>query len=284
MRVFRPAARAKWAQVVGIGLTVLVLLTAVGLTTELFGHGPTYTLSHGAVTFDSGSFYSGKRTFAASDVTDARVVALQNGIRTNGTGAPGLCAGHFRYSNLGDVWQANRCEGTGVLVSVRGQDEPLLVSPPDPEGFIAQLRAGTDMVVTTPGAGPSLVMLIPIGALVSVFFVAAVFAFGPRAMRYVIDGSDLRIETLFSKRTYPARELRARLHVPSVSIRLWGTSFPGYHTGLFRESGETTRITATDVRSEGVLVEGPARLFVSPADVRAFLVALEHAGATVRSG
>jgi hypothetical protein len=70
----------------------------------------------------------------------------------------------------------------------------------------------------------------------------------------------------------------AGAHSPEVTLRIAGTGAPGYYTGLFRVDGVSTRVYATNVRA-GVLVEGPARVYLSPEDVPGFLDAMRVAGA-----
>jgi hypothetical protein len=65
-----------------------------------------------------------------------------------------------------------------------------------------------------------------------------------------------------------------------VTLRVAGTAMPGYYTGYFRADGQSTRVYATDLK-DGVLLEGPARIYLSPADPEAFLAALREEGGTV---
>jgi len=85
---------------------------------------------------------------------------------------------------------------------------------------------------------------------------------------------------MFGRKRWPTEQLRARRHSPSVKLRLAGAAMPGYYTGIFRADGTTTRIYATSLK-DGVLLEGPARVYVSPADIPEFLAALREEGATV---
>jgi hypothetical protein len=112
--------------------------------------------------------------------------------------------------------------------------------------------------------------------------VVALMLLGPGRMAYRIGEGRLEVSTLFGGRSWPLKELRARPHRPHVTLRVAGTAAPGYYTGLFRVDGTNTRIYATDLKS-GVLLEGPARVYLSPADVTAFLEALRVAGAQVEA-
>ena len=55
---------------------------------------------------------------------------------------------------------------------------------------------------------------------------------------------------------------------------------PGYYTGFFRIDGESTRVYATDL-GDGVLLEGAARVFLTPEHPDAFLTSFRAAGGTV---
>jgi hypothetical protein len=57
----------------------------------------------------------------------------------------------------------------------------------------------------------------------------------------------------------------ARPHCLRLGLRLWGVGLPGYHTGLYLADGKRTRVYAT--QREGVLLQGCARILVSPAEV-----------------
>ncbi len=110
--------------------------------------------------------------------------------------------------------------------------------------------------------------------------VVSLLVFGPRRMRYSIEGGELHVRTLFGHKRWPVREVRARRYEPQRMWRVAGSSVPGYFTAVFRESSETVRVYATDLK-RGVLIEAPVRAFLSPADPSGFLEALRTAGAAV---
>jgi hypothetical protein len=286
---FRPPLRRSRAPVILalVFLPVMLLATAALGAIALGSNQVSYTIRGGVLTVDTGSLLDSKRTFAVSDVTDARVIDVYGGRRTRGTGAPGLCTGSWWYPGIGSVWQATDCSSHVVLLRVASEPLPVLLSPPDPEGFVDRLRAGGDALVVLPPGSMAVLRVVPgLGALVSLVTVAMLGALllgGAKRMRYLIEGGELTIETVFSRRTFATNELRAREHVPAVGFRLAGTAFPGYYTGLFRVDGVTTRVYATQLRAPGVLLEGPARVFLSPEDPAAFLDALARAGAFVES-
>ena len=285
-REFRPPIRkSRFALIFGVVLAVITLLGGAVLGAVALGSSQvSYTIRSGTLTVDSGSFIDGKRTFAVADVTDARALTVSDGTRMRGTGAPGVCTGLWWYPSVGEVWQATNCSSRAVLLQVTGQERPILVSPPDPDAFVTELKPGTNDSIVLPPGDATVMRVVPgVGALVlvlSAVLLTMLFVVGPKRMRYVVADGELSVHTIFSRRSFDARELRARLHVPAVTLRLAGTAFPGYYTGLFRADGVTTRVYATQLKSEGVLLEGPARVFLSPEDPAALLKALGEAGAT----
>jgi hypothetical protein len=287
MTEFRPPLRSSKVPVVLAAVILPVMLVAVAAlgAIALGSNQVSYAIEGGMLTVDTGLLLDSKRTFAVASVTDARVVDVRGGARTRGTGAPGLCTGMWWYPGIGSVWQATDCSSHVVLLTVAGEPQPVLISPPDPDGFIEQLHAGTDTRIVLPPGSATLLRVVPalgaLVALVSLGMLGLLLFGGAKRMRYVVEGGELTIETVFSRRTFSTSELRARLHVPSVGLRLMGTAFPGYYTGLFRVDGVTTRVYATQIREPGVLLEGPARVFLSPADPAAFLDALARAGSFV---
>jgi hypothetical protein len=284
VREFRPRSRPSRAGLVlavilgGAMLLGTLILGAIAAGTSQV----TYRLHGTSLDVGSGSFLDGTRTFALSSIQEMRVVDLRGGRRSRGTGAPGICTGQWWYPELGSVWQATGCTPQGVVLRVSGEERPIVVSPPDADAFIAAVKAGTEFGIELPAGDALLLKALPGAAAVLLLFssamIVAVFVAGPKRMRYVVADGRLSVQTLFSKQSWPVAELRARAHVPKVTMRLFGTAFPGYYTGLYRADGANTKVYATDLKS-GVLVEGPARVYVSPADPDAFLAALREAGA-----
>ncbi len=286
VREFRPRERRSRAGLVlAIVLGVVMLVGGGVLGTIAAGSGQvTYRAHGGVVEVGTGSYFDGTHMFAEGRIRDARVTDLRGGYRTRGTGAPGLCTGNWWYPELGPVWQATSCANRGVVLDVRGEERRVVVTPPDPEAFVAAINAGTDFEIALPPGGVTLLKIIPgvaaLFLLITTGMIVAVFLAGPKRMRYLVDGDTLEVQTLFSRRSWPVRSLHARAHTPKVTMRIFGTAFPGYYTGLYRADGANTRIFATDLKS-GVLMEGPARVFLSPAEPEAFLSALRDAGGTI---
>ncbi len=217
-------------------------------------------------------------------MAEARVVNLGSGRRVAGTALPGFCGGHFRYTDLGDVWQATTCSSRGVLVRAVGAELPIVVSPPNADVFLEALRGGIPMHVTLPPPemGPLWIVALVVGplALVGIVVLPVLLLVGPGRMRYLVEGGRLEVITLFGRQSWPTRGARARPYTPGRMLRVGGTAAPGYYTGRYRESGQPTRVYATDVK-QMVLFEGEARVLVSPEDREGFLKALEGAGVEV---
>jgi hypothetical protein len=286
VREFRAPIRSSVVRtVLAIVLSLIVPVPMVGLLAIVSGMSPaSYTIGDGALVVESGDFFSGRRRVSLDDVTDARLVTLHGGRRKAGTSLPGFCAGRFTYPDLGAVWQVTNCGARAVLVQARGEERPIVISPPDPEAFLDRLRSGQATQVTLPP--PDTILLKTLGymlvlvAIVGPLAVSALLLFGPSRMRYLVGSGTLEVKTLFGTKRWPTRGARAKGHTPSKLWRVGGTAVPGYYTGLYRESGQTTRVYATDVRRV-VLFEGPARVILSPEDRVAFLRALEEEGVTV---
>jgi hypothetical protein len=287
VREFRPEVRPSAFRILlAVILPLFVLIPIGALMAMVLGASPAaYAIRGGSLVVESGDPFSSVRTVPLSDITDAREVALRGGRRTAGTALPGLCSGRFSYPDLGAVWQVTDCGGRGVLITAAGQPVPIVLSPPDPQAFLSSLRSGTDMVVTLPppDKGPLRVLAAVVGpiSIAVILMVSAVMLLGPGRMRYLVGGGFLEVRTLFTRKRWPVAGARARAYTPSRVRRLVGTAAPGYYTGLYRESGETTRIYATSL-ARVVLFEGPARVIASPEDRVGMLRALEEEGATIQ--
>jgi hypothetical protein len=286
MREFAPPVRPSVVRsAFGIVMPLVVLLPMLALYPVLFAtHGVTYRISNGTLTVETADAFSGSRTVKLADVTDVRVVALGRGRRVAGTALPGYCGGRFEYPGLGAVWQATDCGSTAVVLRARSEALPIVLTPPDPATFVEDVRTGREGSVTLAPAksGLRFVVLGVLGAALLATLMASALAFlGPKKMRYVVREGALEVHTLFGKKRFAVAGARARVHRPSRMWRVGGTGLPGYFTGLFREEGKNTRVYATDLGGEVVLLEGEARVIVSPIDRAGFLRALAAEGASV---
>ncbi len=287
MREFSPPVRPSALRVVlAVVFPLIVLGLLGGLFAVVFGLTPVrYTIDDGALVVHSGELLAGKRTLPLADIKEARVVTARGGRRIAGTALPGHCTGIFSYPDFGSVWQATHCGANAVLVTSAPGERPVLITPPDPALFVAALHAGTPTSITLPppDTGPVRTVLLLFGGagVVTVLMVSAVLLLGPSQMRYRVGDGVLEVRTLFGRQSWPIAGAHARAHTPEKLRRVAGTAAPGYYTGRFRESGQGTRVYATEVERV-VLFEGADRVILSPEDRVAFLRALEEEGATVK--
>jgi hypothetical protein len=286
MREFRPPVRpsgVRTALAIVVGLVIAVALVPLVLV-AVGSQRTTYVLAGGTLVVDSGSWLDGRRSIPLAMVHEARAITLQGGRRTFGTAMPGHCAGRFEYADIGAVWQATDCSRAAVLVTTNDGDRPVVVTPPDREAFLQALDAGTEFRIELPppsASGPRALLLIVIpAALIGAVLTAATLLLGPSRMVYRVGDGQLEVRTIFGRRAWPASSLRARGHSSRLQLRLAGTGVRGYYTGFYLADGKRTRVYATEAEG-GVLLEGPARIFVSPDDREGFLAALRAEGATV---
>jgi hypothetical protein len=290
MREFRPPNRPSVLRVV---LAVFVAAATLGPVSALgaiaFGISRvSYSIAGGTLTVRSGDLLAGERKLPLAEIAESRVVTLPHGRRTSGTALPGYCVGHYTYPDLGAVWQATNCGHRGVLVRAKDDARPLVLvlTPPDPEGFLVQLRDGTETVIDLPQPekGPLFVIAaiaIPL-AIVMAVMVGSLMLFGPSRMRYLVGDGALEVRTMFGRKRWSTAGARAKGHTPARLWRVAGAGMPGYYTGLFREGGQSTRLYATDL-TRIILFEGEDRVMVSPEDRAGFLEALRAEGVEVES-
>lgn len=286
MREFRPPVRPSAVRVAfAVILPVVVIVPMVAVLALVLGMTPaSYTIGEGSLVVKSGDLFAGDRSIRLADVTETSIVPLSHGRRTGGTALPGFCAGRWSYPDLGTVWQVTTCARRGVLLRATGQDHPIVISPPDLADFADKLRTGTPAVVTLPppDKGPLHILLMVVAplAIVTAIVVPMLLLLGPKKMRYLVGDGALEVHTIFGKKRWPTAGARAREHTPARLIRVAGSGAPGYYTGIFRESGETTRVYATAL-DRVVLFEGSQRVLLSPEDRAGLLRALADEGVNV---
>lgn len=286
MREFRPPVRSSVLRTVLAVLLPIFVTVPIGVLVLLAFSGgqATYTIVDGALVVRSGEPFDGQRTVPLAGVTEARLVSLRGGRRTGGTALPGLCAGRFAYPDLGEVWQVTDCSARAVLVRATGEDRPILVTPPDPAAFMDALRAGTAMDIALRPADRSplrvLAFVVTPLAILGGLMMAATLQLGPSRMRYLVGHGAFEVETIFGRKRWPTAHARAKVYTPTGLQRVAGTAAPGYYTGRYRESGQSTRVYATDIERM-VLFEGPDRVLVSPEDRVGLLRALEEEGVVI---
>ncbi|MBI4820710.1 MAG: hypothetical protein HY791_30880 [Deltaproteobacteria bacterium] len=288
LREFRPPlVKSKVPGILAV-ILVFVLVVPLGFTFSLLSGSlaATYEITSESLLVTTGSILDGKKIVRLSDITTKRAVDLGWGRRSMGTSLPGYCAGRWTYGSVGTVWQATNCNRFGVLLTVTGEERPIFLTPPDPEAFLKYLESSTPMKVELDrpvSTGISLILgIVFLFVGVTVVALVALLLRGPRRLKYEIGGGRLYVQTMFSKKDWATSSLRVRTHVPEGAWRLAGTAVNGYYTGIYRMDGKNTKVYATTLAS-GVLIEGPARIFVTPEQRDEFLDALEAAGATIES-
>jgi hypothetical protein len=100
---------------------------------------------------------------------------------------------------------------------------------------------------------------------------------------YRVGDGGLELPTLLGARRYALAGARATAVVrPRVALRVAGAALPGYYAGWFWMWGKLTRVWATRMDA-GVRIDRAdgGCIFVTPADVPAFLEALSAAGVRV---
>jgi hypothetical protein len=229
---------------------------------------------------------SGDRSVRRADVERASLATVRGGRRTNGTAMPGHCTGSFRFADIGDAWAAGNCSPEVVVVRVRGDARPLILTPPDRQAFVAALLTGTPMTVEpAPVEAPPnwwLFKLLALTPLATVVIGPGIFALSSARLGYAVGDGELEVRTAFARRRISLRGATARPYRPRRLARIAGSNLPGYNTGFFRGEEGTVRVYASTVE-EGVLIEGRRRVFVSPADRAGFLDALRTAGTLVET-
>jgi hypothetical protein len=171
-----------------------------------------------------------------------------------------------------------------VLIEAVSEAHPIVIAPDDPLDFVARIRSGTETAIELPPPDPGPIRVF-LGMLAVVVFgsaaaLSALLFSGPGAMRYRIGNGALEVHTLFGRKRWSIGGAHAQSYTPVRLWRLAGTAVPGYYTGLYRESGTTTRVYATDL-TRVILFDGPARVILSPEDPAGMLRALEAEGAHV---
>lgn len=282
--VYRPPRLKRGLQLaLGLPLTVVVLLPtlfAVWLTwaphvIELRIHDGQLHIATAPAPI------SRHRTIDLTSVVNVEEIDLGRGRKIAGTGLPGYCVGTFSYPETGRVWQATDCSRQ-ALVLRRTNDNPLVLTPPDPERFRAALAIGGGYheIQPPPETGRGwffvklVILLIPlVGVLIPLIFFVA-----PGRLNYLVISGGLEVSTLFGSKRFITAGCTARSHYPQIGLRLWGTGAPGYYTGTYRVDGANAKIYTTSV-DEGVLIEGPGvRVFINPEDEEGFLQAIRTVG------
>jgi hypothetical protein len=213
--------------------------------------------------------------------------------RTNGIGLPNYQSGWFRLKNGSSGLLFVTDWSRAVLVPTI-ENFNLVVSPADPQAFLAALKQPATAVATFPsssGAAPltsayswlffALCVGIP-GALAAVL---GYVAYSSRGLTFEVSEEGLRIRGDLFGRRIPTSSLRledARLvdlkeapeHRPS--LRTCGAGLPGYSSGWFRlrDHGKALLFLTDRRRAVYLPTSDGYALLISPEDPEGFLAAL----------
>jgi hypothetical protein len=290
MRTFPPVVVRKVARVV-TGAIMLAVVTVAGFIVPGIVWLPRairYEVSADSlrVMLRSGWWRTGREVHLSA-ITSARPVELGPGRRTMGSAMPGYCVGSYAFPGLGAVWLATSCGRAAVLVEAAGQPRPIVIAPADRGAFLTALFSRRAATFEPPPGAPIPgwtvvrvlaflpVLLIPL--LVATFFVA------PGRLRYEIGQGELLVRTLIGTKRFPLAGTTVRRCSPGRVLKVAGNGLPGYYTGWFHLDGGSARVYATRL-TDGVLLEGAWRVFVTPAEIEVFVEELKRNGGGTVSG
>ena len=288
MLLFLPAPARTFPAWVRYGLAGLLLVGAAALAGLLLApSGVTYEVAGGQfLVHGHAGVWPEERSIALADVRDAAELTVSAGRRTAGTGLPGYCSGSwtFRAGGEPEPFQvATTCGADVVRIDVAGA-RSWLVSPADPAALLAALRSGeATRLPARPGAASPVwwpVFWLSVLALLSVPL-ALIGVYWK--IWYRVGEGVLELPTLLGTRRYAMAGARAAAVLrPRVALRVAGAALPGYYAGWFWMWGKLTRVWATRMDA-GVRIDRAdgGCIFVTPADVPAFLAALSAAGVRV---
>jgi len=243
-----------------------------------------YEISDGLLRIQTGfRFHPSLRTVKLGDIEKARSVDLEKGSRRAGTSIPGYCAGHFYFPGLGSVDLAGDCSSDVVVLDLSGSSRPLVVTPGRRDEFLEALRGGgvyrEEFHPEFAGAKGwkflrrgMLLLVLPVLGIPFLFFIP------PRKLYYRVVPLAVEVHTTLGFKRFSLSNCFARIFTPENSMKLMGSSMPGYHAGRFLVDGMKTRVYATSLK-EGILIEGPdLRLFINPEEPGLFLEVLKSHG------
>jgi len=282
-----------------IGLLTLGLGAFLG-TLSVFGSRiVTLEVSEGGLRVH-GDIYGRFIPRAALQVGNAR--ALDRGAepgyapasRTNGIGLPNYQSGWFRLANRSKALLFVTDWSRAVLVPTT-ENFDLLVSPADPQAFLAALKLPATSVATFPisaSASPLTSalswLLLAARVLIPVTIAALLgyIAYSTRGVRFEVSDEGLRIRGDLFGRLIPRGSLRVEdaqildlkkeaAHRPL--LRTFGVGMPGYSSGWFRlkDGGKGLLFLTDPSRAVYLPTTDGYTLMVSPADPEGFLAALD---------
>jgi hypothetical protein len=215
--------------------------------------------------------------------------------RTNGTGLPNYQSGWFRLAN-GSKGLLFVTDWSRAVLVPTNENFDLLVSPADPQAFLAALKQPATAAAIFPissGPGPfssSLSGILLLTAVLIPLAVAALLsyvAYSTRAVRFEVLDDGLRIRGDLFGRLIPRTSLQvndARIvnlkeepaHRPV--LRTFGVGLPGYSSGWFRlkDRGKGLLFLTNPSRALYLPTADGYTLLISPRDPEGLLTALAN--------
>lgn len=227
------------------------------------------------------------RHFPRERIDSAKRVQLRDGRRVTGSWLPNFCEGHYRYPDLGTVFQVTTCTADAVLLRISGEEHPVVVTPYMPDRFLMALRQDANSYFgAAPRKVPRLVTIS--GGLIALVLFTAALALPvlmlviPSRLVYAIGEGKLVIERYPRRRTIDLPGTRVTRFSPRARRRIAGSSVPGYHSGAYSLEGRKTFVYASTLE-EGILVTEASgtRHFLTPQEPESLLRALARNGASV---
>ena len=257
----------------GLLAAFLIFLAVLVILPPLLGY-PRYEVRGGTLTVRSIATH--RDVTASTPVGAFTLPALR---KTVGTASEGLCVGRFSDA-AGQVYELyTDCSPQVLLFRVPGK-RPLAITPGDPQGLLAALRAGGSGVYHLPRSTrvplTSWLLTLPLLLL-------ALLTLLPWPMlRYSLTPEALLVRRRLGVDRLPYAGMTVRRARGRLGLRLLGTGVPGYHTGLYVTADGQVMADATSVTAPALLVtSGGTTYYLTPADPAALLAELERRGASV---
>lgn len=265
---------------------VVVLVLGTGFTALLFAPAPElgYRVTEDALYVDAelGVMDLGKH-FPLEAIETVRRVQVGDAWRFAGTGAPGLCEGGWHAEQTGDAWFATTCGADAVLLDGEHITRPIVLTPADPQAFMAAVQSGIPggFAAADPGPPPPWWALVRFGPLAVALGLGVLLVGSPAVLRFEVGDGRLTVRTLWGRREVPlAGATFVAAPEGRAALRVFGVGMPGHQVGRYRKDGRFVQVYLTR-REHSVRVvplEG-VQLVLSPEDVAGFTAALVEHGA-----
>lgn len=269
-----PSSRAGYELLRWLFAVLMVLVAVLLLLPPLLGY-PRYEVAGGLLTVRS---IATERTVRAG--TPVQTEALPPLRKLIGTGGPRTCIGRFR-DPAGRLYELyTDCSSPALVFRVPGK--PLLaITPGDPEGLLATLRAGGTGIFHLP-----VQKISPEGWLSALpLLILAALALWPWPhLSYRLTPDALEVRRRLGVDRLPYSGLKMRPARSRLGLRLVGTGLPGYYTGLHATASGPVMAVATSSHAPALLlISGTTTYYLTPADPRALMNELVRRGATLLS-